>query len=78
MNLAVDFETIRVTTRCEKNHACLSKDSSSLCEVREFVDGYLHFVQCGSDKHCSYQEPFGSSCLCSCPTRKQIYNLYKF
>lgn len=75
MKIEIDQETQRVTTRCEKQFACL-KSQEGLCKIKSCRDGYIHFVQCAELGKCSYQSPFGSAQLCECPTRKEIYATY--
>ncbi len=78
MNLTASEQTLRCTDRCNKNYACLSGDTSCLCRVEDCADGRIHFIKHpGTPVHCSYMMSFGYSYTCNCPTRKELYNLYR-
>jgi hypothetical protein len=48
-----------------------------MCEVIQCVNREVHFV-CGTEGGiCDYRINFGSSYICSCPVRKEIYRQRK-
>jgi len=71
---SVSEEAIAETKKCKKGFSCLSKQSEDLCQIESCVNGKVHFIQCLSTTSCSYQLHFGSECICTCPTRKELYN----
>lgn len=75
MNLQIDIDTLSRTTKCTRDFACLT-DSGQLCRVENCVDNKVHFIQCRHDAKCNYQISYGYSYICTCPTRKEIYNRY--
>ena len=77
MEIKIEESIIEAATECERNFECLSNGNNIYCEVEYCLNKEIYFVKCKYDKLCSYKEPFGSSFLCSCPTRKEIYNKYK-
>lgn len=78
MGIYIDSETKRVTTACKKSFSCLSGGLDDLCGIEACFDGNVHHIKCADSKRCSYQVPYGSNRLCSCPTRKEIHSLYGY
>jgi hypothetical protein len=76
MNIKVDDNIIRQTTKCAKNFSCLSGETP-ICSVELCIDNKIHFIKCVRNKSCSYRVPFGYSDVCTCPVRKDLYNSYK-
>jgi hypothetical protein len=77
-NITVSDESLQATTNCEKRFTCLRGKSEALCAVESCIDGKVHFIKCLNDVFCPYQHSFGNGYLCTCPTRKEIYNKYNF
>ncbi len=77
MRLQVNENVIEDTTRCKKQFACLSGGGACLCEVKYCLNRKSCFVNCESKLLCNYKVRYGNSSLCSCPTRKEIYNQYR-
>ena len=76
MNIKVDENIIRETTKCRKKHACLSGETP-FCTVELCIDNEIYFIKCESNELCSYRVPYGYSYVCICPVRKELYNRYK-
>ena len=74
--IKISDDIIKKADRCKKNLICLSGESD-LCKVEYYVDDKIHFVKCVNIKPCSYRIPFGYSCVCICPVRKEIFNRYR-
>jgi hypothetical protein len=70
----ISEEAIAETLRCVKDFSCLKKRSEDFCKIESCVNGKVHFIQCLSTTSCSYQLLFGEECICTCPTRKELYN----
>jgi len=78
MKFKISNDTIRNTTKCKGNFSCLEGNEECLCSIDDCSDGTIHFVTPGSnDLHCDYKTPFGYSFTCTCPVRKEIYNIYR-
>lgn len=77
ININIDEDVQKTTTKCEKDFKCLSDDTYELCRVTETVRDNVLFVTCEEDNYCIYKMDFGNSFICNCPTRKAIYNKYK-
>lgn len=73
----INEEILKNTTKCNKNFSCLSGNRNELCMVEYNVKDKIHFIKCTNTKFCSYKISFGYSYVCTCPTRKEIYNRYK-
>ncbi len=76
MNLIVDDNIIKKTTKCRKNFCCLS-GKKPFCNVELCIEKSIHFIKCASNESCGYRVPFGYSYICVCPIRKELYNRYK-
>ena len=75
MKFDIDTDVLSQTTECTRDFACLS-GNTQLCQVENCVNNKVHFIQCNHDTKCNYQISFGYSYICTCPTRKEIYNRY--
>ena len=76
MPFLVDEDTKRRTTRCHHGFACLTKDSHQLCDVVACLDDAVMFMECHSCKECSYRANMEERTICTCPTRKKIFERY--
>ncbi len=75
--LEISSDAIESSGACTKGFACLNRDPEVLCAVEKSIGGIL-FVTCPRDRYCPYQRRFGfTGCMCTCPTRKEIYEKYK-
>jgi len=75
MKFQINEETLKATTRCMKGFSCLEGDRSDLCRVTQSVIGDVIFIEC-HEPYCTYKLDYGNSKICTCPTRRQIYNKY--
>ncbi len=73
----VDEETLKLTTKCPHNFACLSDLRKFLC-VAETPSGDSVYIQCDGDQEsCLYCESFDDiKRMCTCPTRLELYIRY--
>jgi len=77
MKYSVRRELIEKARKCRLNFTCLGGNGSCLCRVEDCVNGSIHFITpADPDSFCDYLTPFGYSYTCTCPVRKEIYNLY--
>lgn len=77
MKIDIDKKIIDETDRCKKDFECLKNDNHIYCKVNNCVSESAHFIECVDDLDCNYKMSFGFSYMCTCPTRKEIYNKYK-
>ena len=68
-------ETLKETIHCHKDFECI-KSNNICCDVTRSVNNQVHFVECKERVQCNYKMSFGNSFICTCPTRKEIYNKY--
>jgi hypothetical protein len=73
--MEIGEETIKETTHCHKDFECI-KNNNICCNVTHSVNKQVHFVECKERVQCNYKMSFGNSFICTCPTRKEIYNKY--
>jgi hypothetical protein len=77
VNIEISEDIIEKTRGCKKNFSCLNGSSECLCEV-EGSSGYdILYINPDSNRDCIYCTRLGTSSLCSCPARNEIYNRYK-
>jgi hypothetical protein len=76
MGIQVSNPVLAQTTLCENKFACLSSAFSGICKVRGHLMKETLIIECAADSVCKYVLSFGSWSICSCPTRKEIYNRY--
>ncbi len=76
MRLAISEDVLRDTTRCKKDFVCLTGGGHCLCKAESCLNGKVCFIKPGEDLLCNYKVPYMKAFLCSCPTRKEIYNSY--
>ena len=76
MKIEVSEDTIKSTTCYKKNFPCMTGKGEDLCTVEPVIPKGLLYIKC-SNKYCSYKMSFGSTYICICPTRKEIYDRYK-
>lgn len=75
--IKISEEVLKNTTKCIKDFSCLRKDREDLCKIESCIENKIYFIKCLSDEPCQYKATFGYSLVCTCPTRKELYNLYK-
>ena len=74
----IDKEVLKQTTKCEKSFSCLKNTNHVYCKVESCVSKKVHFIKClNNDEYCVYKMAFGTSFVCNCPTRKEIFNKFE-
>lgn len=76
MQIHVSQPVLTQTTLCQSKFSCLSSALSKLCTVRGHLARETLIIDCGANSLCMYKISFGSMSICSCPTRKEIYERY--
>jgi hypothetical protein len=77
MKLIISENAITETMMCKKDFVCLSGEGACLCELTYCLNGKSYFINPDKDKLCNYKVKYGTTFLCGCPTRKEIYNRYE-
>jgi hypothetical protein len=75
MDLKVPQKILEQTKNCEKNFNCLANNTRNVCKVVHANGQNVLFIK-KNPRSCFYKIPFGSSYICSCPTRHEIYKRY--
>ena len=65
------------TTKCERDFRCLSGDNSCICEVVEGTKLATIKIKSKPKTPCPYCYSLNTFNYCLCPTRNEIYKLYK-
>lgn len=66
---------LKSTDKCLKNFACLT-DGECLCEINQCLNRNNLIINYNKNNPCQYKISMGNEILCSCPTRKELYNRY--
>ena len=77
MDIKIDEDTLEKTKYCKKGFSCLSGENECLCEVKYSAGYNTIYINPNSNRDCTYCIRFGSSFICFCPTRNEIYNRYQ-
>ncbi len=75
--MEIDKKTISVTWNCPRDFDCLNSDSHVYCNVENCINKKVLFVKYVGKSFCNYKMSFGNSSICTCPTRKEIFNKYR-
>jgi len=75
MDIKIPRNILEQTTECKKNFSCLAEDTRNVCEGIHVNGENVLFIK-KDPKSCNYKIPFGSSYICSCPTRNELYKKY--
>lgn len=75
--MEIDKKIISVTRNCPENFDCLNSDRHVYCKVENCINQNVLFVKYTGKSFCNYKMSFGNSSICTCPTRKEIFNKYK-
>ncbi len=77
MDVTVSEDTLKRTTRCKRNFACLSGKPEDLCEVDYRQGKFLLWMKTRKHPFCDYCIEYASSSVsCVCPTRLELYKRY--
>ena len=77
MRLQVSDEVIGRTIKCPFEFLCLSGEGYPLCEVTRYIEGNGVWISPAVTFLCRYKLHFGFEYVCTCPTRVEIYHLYR-
>jgi len=73
----ISEETLKSTTKCQFDFACLEGNGFPKCVVDYSVKNNGVFIKQENDQRCPYKMAFGYSYICYCPTRYEIYEKYE-
>ena len=72
MEIKIPQHILEETTRCTRKFSCLSDTTRDFCKIVHANGLNVLFIN-QNPRACSYKIPFGSSYICTCPTRFEIY-----
>ncbi len=75
MKYEIDDAIVNAATHCKNNHACLEA-GNLLCPVEHCLMHRIHYVKCLHEDPCPYKGTLDNATICTCPVRKEIFNLY--
>jgi hypothetical protein len=80
MRYDIPKEILDQTVQCKYNHACLDSahcGERALCRIDHPISKIMAIVNCAGRLDCGYSLlRFGSSRVCSCPTRIALKDKY--
>ncbi len=77
MQFKISVDILNETVLCRKNRSCLYGSKDCLCEVEDSFNNKIIFIKPVNKAMCDYRMSFGFSYVCNCPTRKEIFNIYR-
>ena len=77
MKLDVKKEILDAASQCDHNYICQSVGGKPYCKISDTVNAMVFFTEGKHQLGCNYQHPFGSSFMCTCPVRQEIYLKHK-
>jgi hypothetical protein len=77
MKLDVQDEILDQATQCKHNCICQGVGGKPHCRISDTVNGSVFFTPTRHPMGCPYQCSFGSTFMCTCPVRQEIYKQYR-
>jgi hypothetical protein len=77
MAYQISDKTKKQTTKCLSSFHCLDDEKIDICSVKWNLDGNGCFLKTVPPNGCPYKLQFGSSYMCKCPTRHELFKKYK-
>lgn len=77
--MIIEKEILDKTVQCPNHFGCIINNDHVCCKVERCVGKEVYFVQSKQSNqiaNCNYKLDFGHSAVCTCPSRKEIYNKY--
>ncbi len=74
--MKIDKEILEKTSYCKSNFVCLNDDKHNYCKVKKMVADEFPFMECLESIYCPYKMDFKFADICTCPTRKELFNKY--
>jgi hypothetical protein len=65
------------TQKCATEFSCLSNPAETLCKAEFLLQNNILFVNKENARLCPYFLEYGSSGICTCPVRLELYNRYQ-
>ena len=76
MDILIDNETIKKTTRCPFDLKCLNNKNHLHCRPESPIKGYGIFIDTKKSNSCPYKLSFGNGTICDRPVRYEIFERY--
>ena len=74
----ISKKTINKVTRCIYNFKCLNDDNFQICHLEKPINNTVHFIKYLKPiRNSDYCLSFGSSYICNCLIRLELYERYK-
>ncbi len=77
MKIKIDETIVSRTTKCNSKFACLDGDKKFHCKIDKSIGNVIFVSDEKRGLHCNYMLPFGSSFICVCPVRNEIFRKFK-
>ncbi len=77
MKFKIGAHILNETVKCRDNFSCLTGSDNCLCGVDYAIEKEFLSIKPVKEKICDYKYSYGYSFYCNCPTRKELYNLYR-
>lgn len=77
MKCIVNNEIRLQSDKCRNGYMCQALGGKPHCQISDSVNGLVFFLKCSNPLDCPYQHAFGSSFMCTCPVRQEVYREYR-
>jgi hypothetical protein len=76
MSYSISEETLKNTTKCDKDMQCLVDGKCGDCIIENVIEGRTVFIKTRGPNLCPYMISFGNGFICTCPTRYELHERY--
>jgi hypothetical protein len=77
MQFEIAQDILDSAKHCQKEFACLTNGTGSICAINIPVGSEVCFVERSKGKACRYADDYGyHRTICTCPVRKEIWKRY--
>ena len=76
MKYEMEGETLAGSTKCGRYFDCLLEGRCARCEIERLVVGTGACLKDADPEPCPYKVDTGTSLICTCPTRIELFERY--
>jgi hypothetical protein len=76
MRYTISEETIKKTTKCNKDMKCLVVGKCGDCAIEKEIGGRTMYIKMRATDICPYMISFGNGFICTRSTRQELHERY--
>jgi hypothetical protein len=77
MKIDPTSENMTAVAECNLNCDCHSAGCKPGCAISHVIHGDIYFTNSKHATGCAFEHPFGSSFMCLCPVRQELFRKQK-